>query len=93
MEINVCNVVAQGSNAFSADIPDILLQWNVEDPVSQFELNKYHFRVFKETEILLIILPLLQQFGEDLRRFDGSVQVDTEAPSAPATLLCYQYNR
>jgi hypothetical protein len=52
MEINVCNVVAQGSNAFSADIPDILLQWNVEDPVSQFELNKYHFRVFKETEIL-----------------------------------------
>jgi endonuclease I len=37
------NVVAQGSNAFSADIPDILLQWNVEDPVSQFELNRISF--------------------------------------------------
>jgi endonuclease I len=47
------NVVAQGSNAFSADIPDILLQWNVEDPVSQFELNRnIILEVFKETEIL-----------------------------------------
>jgi hypothetical protein len=34
-----------GSNAFSADIPDILLQWNVEDPVSQFEINRNHFRI------------------------------------------------
>jgi endonuclease I len=58
----------QGSNAFSADIPDILLQWNVEDPVSQFELNRNIILegIQGNRNPLLIILPLLQQFGEDL---------------------------
>jgi hypothetical protein len=34
------NVVAVGSKTFNADIPDVLLQWNVEDPVSQLEINR-----------------------------------------------------
>jgi endonuclease I/chitodextrinase len=86
------NVVAQGSNAFSADIPDILLQWNVEDPVSQFELNRnIILEGIQGNRNPFIDNPAFATaiWGgpQAQNRFDGSVQVDTEAPSAPTTLL------
>ena len=34
------NFVGQGANSFHSDMPDIFLQWNAEDPVSQYELNR-----------------------------------------------------
>lgn len=34
------NFVGQGSNSFHTDMPDIFLQWNAEDPVSQYERNR-----------------------------------------------------
>ncbi|MDO5655897.1 MAG: endonuclease [Flavobacteriaceae bacterium] len=34
------NFVGQGNNSFHADMPDIFLQWNAEDPVSQYEINR-----------------------------------------------------
>jgi endonuclease I len=48
------NVVAVGSKTFNADIPDVLLQWNVEDPVSQLEINRNTIlEGVQETVILL----------------------------------------
>lgn len=32
--------VATGNNSFAQDIPDILLQWNAQDPPSPFEINR-----------------------------------------------------
>lgn len=34
------NNMASSQNTFSSDIPDILLSWNVEDPISEFETNR-----------------------------------------------------
>lgn len=34
------NLVGQGSNSYHADMPDIFLEWNAEDPVSQYEINR-----------------------------------------------------
>ncbi|WP_430906902.1 endonuclease [Maribacter sp. 2-571] len=34
------NAVGIGGNSYAADIPDIFLEWNAEDPVSQVELNR-----------------------------------------------------
>jgi endonuclease I/chitodextrinase/endonuclease/exonuclease/phosphatase family metal-dependent hydrolase len=86
------NVVAQGSNTFSPDIPDLLLQWNVEDPVSQFELNRNiilegvqgNRNPFIDNPAFATAIwggPQAQN------RFNGSVPVDTEVPTAPATLF------
>lgn len=36
----VPTVVSMGSTSFSADIPDILLQWNAEDPPSPYEIQR-----------------------------------------------------
>jgi hypothetical protein len=33
-------VVGSGSATYSADMPNIFLEWNQEDPVSQYELNR-----------------------------------------------------
>lgn len=36
----LANNVGSGSNTFHADMPDIFLEWNEEDPVSLFEMNR-----------------------------------------------------
>lgn len=33
-------VVGSGSASYSSDMPDIFLEWNSEDPVSQYEINR-----------------------------------------------------
>ncbi|RDI04482.1 endonuclease [Flavobacterium sp. AG291] len=33
-------IVGSGSATFSADMPNIFLEWNEEDPVSQYEMNR-----------------------------------------------------
>ncbi|MBC5842151.1 endonuclease [Flavobacterium sp. F-380] len=86
------NVVTVGTNTFNADIPDILLQWNVEDPVSQIEINRNTIlegvqgnrNPFIDNPAFATAIwggPQAQN------RFDGSVIMDTEAPSVPATLF------
>ncbi|MDG2431294.1 endonuclease [Flavobacterium sp.] len=86
------NVVAVGSKTFSADIPDVLLQWNAEDPVSQVELNRNTIlegvqgnrNPFIDNPAFATAIwggPQAQN------RFDGSVQIDTQAPTVPATLF------
>lgn len=34
------NNVGFGANTYNSDLPDILLEWNAEDPVSDFEINR-----------------------------------------------------
>lgn len=34
------NYVGESSNTYHVDMPDIFLQWNTEDPVSEYELNR-----------------------------------------------------
>lgn len=34
------NFVGVGSNSYHQDMPDIFLQWNAEDPVSEYEINR-----------------------------------------------------
>lgn len=34
------NLVGEGANTFHADMPDIFLEWNAQDPVSQYEINR-----------------------------------------------------
>ena len=86
------NTVAVGSNTFSADIPDVLLQWNAEDPVSQVEINRNAIlegvqgnrNPFIDNPAFATAIwggPQAQN------RFDGSVQLDTESPTTPATLF------
>ena len=86
------SVVAVGSKTFNADIPDVLLQWNAEDPVSQIEINRNSIlegvqgnrNPFIDNPAFATAIwggPQAQN------RFDGSVQLDTEAPTAPATLF------
>ncbi|KAF2509805.1 T9SS type A sorting domain-containing protein [Flavobacterium arcticum] len=33
-------VVGSGSTSYSEDMPDIFLEWNTEDPVSEYEMNR-----------------------------------------------------
>jgi endonuclease I len=48
------NVVAVGSKTFNADIQTCALRWNVEDPVSQLEINRNTIlEGVQETVILL----------------------------------------
>jgi endonuclease I/chitodextrinase len=85
------NVVTVGSQTFSADIPDILLQWNVEDPVSQVEINRNTIlegvqgnrNPFIDNPAFATTIwggPQAQN------RFNGTIVLDTEVPSVPANL-------
>jgi hypothetical protein len=83
-----------GSNAFSADIQ--ISSYNGMKIPSQFEINRnIILEGIQETEIpLLIILLLLQQFGEDLKhKIDLMECTSRRAPSAYNSTLLYQYNR
>jgi endonuclease I/chitodextrinase/exonuclease III len=83
--------VTVGSKTFNADITDILLQWNVEDPVSQLEINRNTIlegvqgnrNPFIDNPAFATTIwggPQAQN------RFNGSVPLDTEAPSVPTSL-------
>ncbi|WP_367771051.1 endonuclease [Flavobacterium sp. WC2421] len=85
------SAVTISSQNYSVDMADILLEWNVEDPVSQVEINRNTIlegvqgnrNPFIDNPAFATAIwggPQAQN------RFDGSVQLDTEAPSVPATL-------
>ncbi|CAM2886656.1 endonuclease [Flavobacterium frigoris] len=85
------NAVTVGSQTFSGDIPDILLQWNVEDPVSQIEINRNTIlEGVQGNRNPFIDNPAFATtiWGgpQAENRFDGSVVFDTEVPSVPANL-------
>lgn len=80
---------------YASDFPDILLKWNVEDPVSDFErqrnnvvANTQHNRnPFIDNPYLATVIwggPAAQNTWPDT--FNGGTTADTEAPSVPTNL-------
>ncbi|WP_027382436.1 endonuclease [Epilithonimonas caeni] len=80
---------------YSSDFPDILLKWNVEDPVSDFErqrnnvvANTQHNRnPFIDNPYLATVIwggPAAQNTWPDT--FNGGTSGDTEAPTVPTNL-------
>jgi hypothetical protein len=69
----------------------VLLQWNVEDPVSQLEINRNTILEGVQETVPFIDNPAFATaiWGgpQAQNRFDGSVQLDIESPTAPATLF------
>ena len=81
---------------YSSDFPDILLKWNAEDPVSDFErqrnnavYNIQHNRnPFIDNAYLATVIwggPAAQNSWPDT--FNGGTTSDTEAPTTPINLL------
>jgi hypothetical protein len=65
------------------------LQWNVEDPVSQVEINRNTIlEGVQEIETLLLTTLFNNNLGgpQAQNRFDGTIVLDTEVPSVPANL-------
>ncbi|MGO4820742.1 MULTISPECIES: endonuclease [unclassified Flavobacterium] len=90
---NQCNpsAVTVSSQNYNTDMADILLEWNAEDPVSQVEINRNTIlegvqgnrNPFIDNPAFATTIwggPQAQN------RFDGSVTLDTEAPTAPANV-------
>ena len=82
---------------YSSDFPDILLKWNIEDPVSNFERtrNEEVFKIqhnrnpFIDNPYLATVIwggPSAQNTWPDTFSGAGNT-TDTEAPTAPTNLL------
>lgn len=82
-------------NTYSQDFPDILLKWNVEDPVSAFEIQRNNVvaqtqknrNPFIDNPYLATVIwggPAAQNNWPDT--FSGGTAGDTEAPSIPMNL-------
>ncbi len=80
---------------YAADFPDILLKWNVEDPVSDFEIQRNNVvaqkqknrNPFIDNPYLATAIwggPAAQNTWPDT--LGGGTSGDTEAPSVPASL-------
>lgn len=80
---------------YSSDFPDILLKWNVEDPVSDFERQRnnvvfgiqHNRNPFIDNAYLATVIwggPAAQNAWPDT--FNGGSTTDTELPSAPTSL-------
>lgn len=81
---------------YASDFPDILLKWNVEDPVSDFERQRNNVvagiqknrNPFIDNAYLATVIwggPAAQNTWPDT--FNGGTAGDTEAPSAPINLV------
>lgn len=82
---------------YSSDFPDILLKWNVEDPVSNFERNRnnvvyniqHNRNPFIDNPYLATVIwggPNAQNTWPDTFTGGSGSNNDTEAPTAPANL-------
>jgi len=82
-------------STYSADFPDILLKWNIEDPVSDFERQRnnvvygiqHNRNPFIDNPYLATVIwggPAAQNTWPDT--FSGGTSADTEAPSVPLNL-------
>lgn len=81
---------------YSSDFPDILLKWNIEDPVSDFERQRNNVvagiqknrNPFIDNPYLATVIwggPSAQNTWPDT--FNGGTTADTEAPSTPLNLV------
>lgn len=81
---------------YSADFPDILIKWNNEDPVSDFERQRnnvvagiqHNRNPFIDNPYLATVIwggPAAQNTWPDT--FNGGSSTDIEAPSIPAALI------
>ena len=80
---------------YSSDFPDILLKWNIEDPVSDFERQRnnvvagiqHNRNPFIDNPYLATVIwggPAAQNTWPDT--FNGGSTTDTEAPTVPTAL-------
>ena len=87
--------ITMNPNTYSQDFPDILLKWNVEDPVSAFEIQRQNVvanmqknrNPFIDNPYLATVIwggPPAQNKWPDT--FSGGGTMDTDAPSIPANL-------
>ena len=87
--------IAMDPATYSSDFPDVLLKWNVEDPVSEFEKQRNNIvantqknrNPFIDNPYLATVIwggPAAQNTWPD--SFSGGTSGDTEAPSKPTNL-------
>lgn len=87
--------ITMGPATYSSDIPDVLLKWNVEDPVSDFERQRNQVvaeyqgnrNPFIDNPYLATVIwggPAAQNTWPN--SFNGGGEPDTEAPSTPTNL-------
>ncbi|MBU4539196.1 MAG: endonuclease [Weeksellaceae bacterium] len=87
--------ITMNPNTYSPDFPDILLKWNVEDPVSAFEIQRNNVvaltqknrNPFIDNPYLATVIwngPAAQNNWPDT--FSGGTSTDTEAPTVPVNL-------
>lgn len=87
--------ITMNPSTYSADFPDILLKWNVEDPVSAFEIQRNNVvantqknrNPFIDNPYLATVIwggPAAQNTWPDT--FSGGGTSDTEAPTIPQNL-------
>jgi endonuclease I/chitodextrinase len=88
--------ITMNPSTYSADFPDILLKWNIEDPVSAFEIQRNNVvagiqknrNPFIDNPYLATVIwggPAAQNTWPDT--FNGGTTADTEAPSTPINLV------
>lgn len=86
-----------GPSTYSSDFPDILLKWNVEDPVSQFEIQRNNVvanvqgnrNPFIDNPYLATVIwggPKAQNNWPESFGEGGGSEEDTEKPTAPTNL-------
>ena len=87
--------ITMNPSTYSADFPDILLKWNVEDPVSAFELQRQNVvstmqknrNPFIDNPYLATVIwggPAAQNTWPDT--FSGGGVADVEAPTVPTNV-------
>ncbi|GGF01948.1 Por secretion system C-terminal sorting domain-containing protein [Chishuiella changwenlii] len=87
--------IAMGTSTYSSDIPDVLIKWNVEDPVSDFERQRNNVvadfqgnrNPFIDNPYLATVIwggPAAQNTWPS--SFNGGGEADTEKPSTPTDL-------
>jgi len=87
--------ITMNPSTYSSDFPDILLKWNVEDPVSDFERQRNNVvantqknrNPFIDNPYLATVIwggPAAQNTWPDT--FNGGSTSDTEAPTTPSNL-------
>ncbi|QBO58839.1 endonuclease [Chryseobacterium salivictor] len=88
--------ITMNPSTYSADFPDILLKWNVEDPVSAFEMQRQNVvantqknrNPFIDNPYLATVIwggPAAKNTWPDTFN-GGGTSGDTEAPSTPVNL-------
>lgn len=86
-----------GPSTYSSDFPDILIKWNIEDPVSQFEIQRNNVvagvqgnrNPFIDNPYLATVIwggPKAQNNWPESFGEGGGTEEDTEKPTAPTNL-------